>query len=205
MATVIEVFADIGCPFTHVGLRRFVQDRARAGLTDEVQLWVRAWPLELVNGAPLDAAFIAEEVHDLQALLETQAFLGFEEAAFPASTLPALRLAAAGYRESMAVGEAVSLHLRTLLFEEGKDVSQEDVLQAVAADFDLDVTAADLDSVLADRAEGERRGVIGSPHFFTPAGDWFCPALDIARDADGQLEVAFNSERFDEFIHSCLV
>jgi hypothetical protein len=59
--------------------------------------------------------------------------------------------------------------------------------------------------VAADRAEGERRGVIGSPHFFTPTGDWFCPGLDIARDADGHLDVAVNTERFDAFTRSCLI
>jgi predicted DsbA family dithiol-disulfide isomerase len=205
MPTVIEVFADIGCPFTHLGLRRFVQERARAGLTDDVQLWLRAWPLELVNGAPLDPAFIAGEVHDLKPLLDRRAFARFEEASFPSSTLRALALAAAGYRRSIVVGEAVSLHLRALLFEEGQDVSQESVLERVATEFDLEVTAADIDSVPADRAEGERRGVIGSPHFFTPTGNWFCPGLDIARDADGHLDVALNTERFDEFTRSCLV
>ena len=158
MATVVEVFADIGCPFTHLGLRRFVQDRARAGRTDDVQLWVRAWPLELVNGAPLDPALVAEEVRDLQALLDRRGFAGFEEASFPSSTLPALGLAAAGYRTSIAVGEAVSLHLRALLFEEGQDVSRESVLGRVAAEFDLEVTAADVDSVPADRAEGRTAG-----------------------------------------------
>ncbi len=32
--TVIEVFADVGFPFTHVGLRRFVDRRAEAGRND---------------------------------------------------------------------------------------------------------------------------------------------------------------------------
>ena len=75
----------------------------------------------------------------------------------------------------------------------------------LVGEFDLEATAADIDSVPADRAEGERRGVIGSPHFFTPTGNWFCPGLDIARAADGHLDVALNTERFDEFTRSCLV
>ena len=36
----IEVFADITCPFTHVGLRRVA-----AEFGDQVQVRVRAWPL----------------------------------------------------------------------------------------------------------------------------------------------------------------
>src|SRR3954464_13451066 len=47
----IEVFADVACPFTHVGLCRLVA-RRRESNSDAV-LWVRAWPLELVNGEPL--------------------------------------------------------------------------------------------------------------------------------------------------------
>ena len=30
--------------------------------------------------------------------------------------------------------------------------------------------------MIADWRDGERRGVIGSPHFFAPGGNWFCPA-----------------------------
>lgn len=203
MTDAIEVFADISCPFTHLGLRRFVQRRAQAGRT-HVQLWIRAWPLEIVNGAPLDPAFIADEVRDLREILDPGAFTGFQKAAFPASSLPALRLAAAGYRESLAIGEEVSLHLRVLLFEEGLDISDDAVLARVASDFDLEVTEADEATVLEDRAEGARRGVIGSPHFFTPTGDYFCPALDIERDSDGHLQVALNTERFDQFLRDCL-
>ena len=58
--TTIEVFADIACPFTHVGLRRFVQRREELGRPD-VTLLVRAWPLEVVNGQPLDPAATADK------------------------------------------------------------------------------------------------------------------------------------------------
>src|SRR5206468_3084962 len=52
MTAVIEVFADVRCPFTHVGLTRFVARRHELGRR-EPRLRVRAWPLELVNGEPL--------------------------------------------------------------------------------------------------------------------------------------------------------
>ena len=50
---VIEVFADIWCPFAHVGLLAIAEERIRTGRFD-VAIRVRAWPLELVNGVPLD-------------------------------------------------------------------------------------------------------------------------------------------------------
>ena len=100
-STRIELFADILCPFTHVGLRRFVDHRAGAGRTD-VGLWVRAWPLEVVNGQPLDAGFIAEEIDEIREQVAPDLFTAFDRGAFPSSSLPALALAralAAGIRD----------------------------------------------------------------------------------------------------------
>jgi hypothetical protein len=47
---VVEVFADVSCPFAHVGLRRLVEQRDKLA-RDDIVLRVRAWPLELVNGS----------------------------------------------------------------------------------------------------------------------------------------------------------
>ena len=87
--TVVEVFADVACPFTHVGLRRFVERRAELGRGD-VTLWVRAWPLEIVNSEPLDPHFIAEEIDDIREQVAPTLFAGFVEGSFPASSLPGL-------------------------------------------------------------------------------------------------------------------
>ena len=38
---IIEAFADIWCPFAHVGLRAVEEQRARSGRSD-VSIWVRA-------------------------------------------------------------------------------------------------------------------------------------------------------------------
>ena len=50
--SAIEVYADVWCPFAHVGLHYVVERRSALGRGD-VLLDIRAWPLELVNGAPL--------------------------------------------------------------------------------------------------------------------------------------------------------
>ena len=199
---VIEVFADVACPFTHVGLRRLVEHRAALGRTD-VSLRIRAWPLELVNGAPLDPHFIAEEVDDIRSQVAPGLFEGFTEDAFPASSLPALALAAAAYQRGDGVGERVSLALRDLLFERGTDIADGSVLARVAADHGLPAGAGDPAAVLADHAEGVERGVIGSPHFFTPDGGFFCPALDVSRDDRGHLRILADTDAFDAFISSC--
>lgn len=200
---MIEVFADVACPFTHVGLRRFVERRRELG-RDDTTLVVRAWPLEIVNGHPLDAAFIAEEIDVIRAQLDGTLFAQFTETAFPASSLPALSLAAAAYDQDLATGETVSLALRDLLFEQGVDIASRAVLETLATEHGIRVDLSDPTRVLRDHADGVARGVIGSPHFFTPAGGFFCPALNVGRDTDGHLRITADPGGFDEFIASCL-
>lgn len=201
--TVIEVFADVGCPFTHVGLRRFVQRRDELG-RDDVVLRVRSWPLEIVNGQLLDPTFIAEEVDDLRDQLGPELFTGFDGSAFPATSLPAMALAAAADAADVAVGERVSLELRDLPFEQNVDVADPTVLAALAARHGISADLSDHRRVLADHVEGVERGVIGSPHFFTPAGGFFCPSLDVHRDDDGHLRITADPDAFDRFISACL-
>ena len=203
VVTVIEVFAELGCPFTHVGLRRFVELRNELDRPD-VTLWVRSWPLEIVNGRPLGAQFVAEEIDDIRQQVEPDLFEGFDEASFPATSLPALTLAAAAYAHDHSTGERVSLALRDLLFESGADIADVAVLQRLADEHGLSVDFDDTSRVLADHAEGVDRGVVGSPHFFTPTGGFFCPALDIHRESSGHLRITADVEGFQEFLHSCL-
>lgn len=204
MTTVIEVFADVACPFTHVGLRRFVKQREAAGGPD-VRLRVRAWPLEEVNGVPLDPEFIAEEVAEIREQVAPDLFVGFDPTAFPGTSMPALALAAAAYAVDLPTGEAVSLELRDLLFEQGVDIADPDALAGVARRHGVTFDAADptLDVVRADHAEGRRRDVIGSPHFFTPAGGFFCPSLDVGRDSAGHLRITADPDGFERFVASC--
>ncbi len=200
--STIEVFADVSCPFTHVGLRRLVDLRSQLGRQD-VQLHVRAWPLEIVNGHPLDPEFIAEEVDDIREQVAPDLFTGFAPSAFPATSLPALALVAAAYERDLGTGEEISLTLRDLLFEQGVDIADPEVLQGLAVVHRLDVDPTDTRAVLADHTEGVARGVIGSPHFFTPAGGFFCPSLDVHRDEGGHLRITADLAAFDQFAASC--
>ena len=51
-------------------------------------------------------------------------------------------------------------------------------------------------AVHRDWDEGRSRGVIGSPHFFTPGGDFFCPALDV-RQVDGHVRITPDPDGFE--------
>lgn len=196
------MFADVWCPFTHVGLRRFVERRAERG--SDLRLRVRAWPLELVNGEPLDPAFVAEEIEGIRAAVAPDLFAGFDPDRFPLSTVAPLALTDAAYAVGVEVGEAVALDLRDRLFERGQDVSSADVLADVVATHRLGETgpSAASSAVQRDWDEGKSRGVVGSPHFFTPGGDFFCPALDV-RQVDGHVRITADPDGFERFLAAC--
>jgi len=201
---VIEVFADIWCPFAHVGLRVIEEQRARSGRSD-MAIWVRAWPLELVNGAPLDAAVTREHAEELRDQVAPDLFSHLDVSRFPTSTLEVLALANRAYRMDLKVGERVSFALRDALFEEGRDISDPVTLDYLAHDLGV-VMPDDTDraTVLADWDEGRRRGVLGSPHFFCGDDGVFCPSLDIAKDPVGGLSVVPDVTRLTAFLERCL-
>ncbi len=202
MTSVLEVFADVACPFTHVGLRR-IADR-RSALGADVVFHVRAWPLELVNGQPLDVGLVAEEVHELREQVAPDLFAKFDAAQFPPTSLPAMTLAAAAYRQDLALGERVSLAVRDALFEQGRDIAAADVLADIAAAHGLDAPdVVDRDAIVSDWEDGRRRGVQGSPHFFTGDGGFFCPALDIERVGE-DLKIRVDAAGFEEFLERAL-
>ena len=115
--TTVEVYADITCPFTHVGLKRVIDHVA--GMTTPADVIVRAWPLEWVNGAPLDVDAVAVKAAALTEQLGVDDFAGLRADRWPTTTIPALNLAASGYERDPSTGLAVSLELRSALFEHG--------------------------------------------------------------------------------------
>ncbi len=198
--TVIEVFADACCPFAHVGLRR-IREACDAQGADAV-LRVRAWPLELVNGTPLDPPFITEEIDDIREQVAADLFAGFRESSFPASSIPAMALTARAYAVSDRVGEAVALAVRDALFEHGLDIGDRDTLVRIGADHGValpDDPDADAALVRAEWDDGRQRHVVGSPHFFIDGDNVFCPVLDIKR-VDGHLRISVDEPAMQAFL-----
>lgn len=201
---VIEVFADIWCPFAHVGLRAVEEQRALSGRVD-VAIRVRAWPLELVNGTPLDPLVTKEHADHLREQVVPNLFADLDVDHFPSSTLDALALANRAYRTDLQVGERMSFALRDALFEEGRDLSDRAVLEDVAVALGVGVPDdSDTAAVLSDWSEGRRRGVLGSPHFFCGDVDMFCPSLDFTKDPRQGVSIARDGSRLAEFLAGCL-
>jgi predicted DsbA family dithiol-disulfide isomerase len=206
MTAVIEVFADVTCPFAHAGLQRIVSLLAERG-DGPLDVWIRAWPLEWVNGSPLDAEAVATKATILTERLGIDSFEGFDPAVWPYSTIPALNLTAAAYAVDHATGLAVGLALRAALFRQGRDVGDPAVLASIADEYGLPASATDAvgtpngtPAVRADYAEGQRRGVRGSPHYWVARHDFFCPALVIGHDDHGGLTADFDPAGLAAFL-----
>lgn len=198
--TTVEVFADITCPFTHVGLKRVVQLMAETN--KPVDVIVRAWPLEWVNGVAMDVAPVQVKARALCQQLGVTDFDGLRADRWPTTTIPALNLAASAYERDAATGLAVSLAIRTALFERGLKVDDPSVLADMAAEFGLPSPDAEPSpTVQADYAVGTARGVSGSPHFWiNDRYDFFCPALDLGRDDEGNLTAQFDADGLEQFL-----
>lgn len=200
----IEVYGDIGCPFTHVSLRKVVELRGAMG-RPEVAIRVLPWPLELVNGHPIDAALVAREISDIRAQVAPSMFAGFDPARYPSTTLDALALVEVAYEAGPAEGERASLALRDAVFERGLDVGEPAVLASLAAELGLKEPApAHKAAVITQWHAGQRRGVKGSPHFFCGETDAFCPALEISHSETGGFRVGDRHEVLEAFLSGCL-
>jgi predicted DsbA family dithiol-disulfide isomerase len=198
---MIEVFADVVCPFTHVGLRRVVERRDATGA--DVQVRVKAWPLEWVNGRPLDPAVVGDEIDALRTTVAADLFRAFDPATFPRTSVPALTLASRAYSRDVATGEAVSLALRDAIFERGLDVADPVVLADLGAPYGLDTRNADEREVRAEYEEGRAIGVVGSPYFVLGTEGFFCPSLEV-HHLDGRYAVRFDREAFEAFVTKAL-
>ena len=97
----VEVYVDITCPFTHVGLKRVVQHVSET--SEPAEVVVRAWPLEWVNGAPLDIGAVLVKAAALTDQLGVDDFVGLRADAWPTSTIPTHDLPAPSGGTSAAV------------------------------------------------------------------------------------------------------
>ena len=166
-------------------------------------LRVRAWPLELVNGVPLEPDLIVQHVDELRSQVEPGLFRSFDPAALPGTSFPAFELVAAAYTLDDVAGEQVSLAVRDALFEDGRDVSNPSVLAEIGQRYGVPDPGPDAHrSVLADYDAGKRLGVRGSPEYFLDGRGYFCPALRI-QEIGGKLEIESAPEAFDAFVEEC--
>lgn len=201
----IEVFADIWCPFTHVGLRMVDSYRKKMGRED-VAIIVKSWPLEWVNGSPMDPDKTKANCTALRQQVASDAFANVDFGAFPKSTLDALALVSQAYDVSAKLGEKASLAIRDALFERGEDIADSAVLQSIGQTIGLNFQPdSEHRAVKREWEEGKARGVKGSPHFFHGEENVFCPSLQISRTEENGLSIHTDTLRLQQFLESCFL
>jgi predicted DsbA family dithiol-disulfide isomerase len=172
---VLTVFSDLHCPWAYVFSIRLRRARAEA---DRPRVAWRCWPLELVNqrGTPWDT--LSQEIPVL-AQLEPDAFASPRRETWPSTLLPAMEaLKAAGDLGGPGAADRFDELARRAFFLDRRDLSIRPTLVDLAVDAGLDrdafVNAFDggghRRAVVADWHEGQRLGVVGSPHAFLPDG-----------------------------------
>ena len=202
----VEVFADVLCPFTHVGLHTLIDRRTALGHS-EPRLRIRAWPLELINGKPLDPHHIGAEITALRGSVRPDLFAGFSVDTFPTTSMAAFALTAAADRTGdAAVIEEVGMALRDAVFEQGLDIGRAGDRRADRDHFGLEPLDAEETSaaVRADWEAGE--AAASSAHrTSSPAtaivGSALCSA--ISRDDVGNFVVAWK-QGTEAFVDSLL-
>ena len=90
---LVEVFADVWCPFTYVGLHALSEQLSARGYPD-VRIWVRSWPLEWVNGKPMEPYEAVRHVVELRGEVAPYLFEEFDGSRFPRSTIAVRALVA---------------------------------------------------------------------------------------------------------------
>ena len=192
---VVTVYADLVCPFASLVLHRLRSTRARLGL--DVQLDIRAFPLELVNRRPHALDLHEREkpaVRAVEPALDWRPWRGPRDA-WPITTLLALEaVQAAKHPEvgGLAASDEFDAALRRALYLDSRCIALLPVVLEVAEevhDMDRGGLAAALQHGSA-RAElmghawlAEHGVVKGSPHVFTPDGrEWLNAGFEVDHD-----------------------
>ncbi|HVL64448.1 MAG TPA: DsbA family protein [Actinomycetota bacterium] len=187
----IVVYADIGCPWSHAAMHRLQRARKNAGLESDLQIDVRAFPLELINGRPTPKMTLDLEVAVLGGAAPEAGWQMWNAPAheYPVTTLPALEAVEAAKEQGFEASFRLDLALRRAFFRDSRCVSMRHVIADVADSCDgVDVAAleAALDSgrargALAEHLQHSRGGEVkGSPHLFLPDGsDVHNPGIEL--------------------------
>ena len=177
----IQVWSDLGCPWSHAVVWRLWDARRRLGLEDRVRFDHHAFPLELFTSEPTPKGRTDAEWPVAATLAPRAGWQAWSapEHEWPVTTLPAMEAVAAAKTQSLAASEALDRALRRAFWAESRCISLRHVVLEVANDTDaVDAVAlaSELDdgrarrAILDDWAIARGDEVRGSAHLFAPDG-----------------------------------
>ena len=177
----IQVWSDLGCPWSHAVVWRLHDARRRLGLEGRIAFDHHAFPLELFNSEPTPRRRLEGESVVAAALAPRAGWQpwGAPAHAWPVTMLPPLEAVQAAKLQSLAAAEELDRGLRRAFWGESRCISLRHVILEVASEcdsVDVGVLADALDHGRARHAviddwEIARRGEVrGSAHLFAPDG-----------------------------------
>ncbi|GAA2777961.1 DsbA family oxidoreductase [Saccharopolyspora taberi] len=179
-ANTIVVYGDIGCPWAHIAVHRLHATRERLGLTDQVVIEPRAFPLELINEIPTPKLILDAEIPVAGGLEPAAGWQVWQLPTYeyPVTVLLALEAVEAAKAQGPRAAEKLDRALRVALFGQSRVISMQHVILEIAGECGLDTEKLH-DDLVHGRARPEIQhqlavslsdAVEGSPHVYTPDG-----------------------------------
>lgn len=205
----IQVWSDIGCPWSHAVVWRLWDARRRLGLEEQVRFDHHAFPLELFNSEPTPKRRTDAEWPVAQVLAPRAGWQPWSgpDHEWPVTMLPSLEAVQAAKAQSPAASEELDRALRRAFWAESRCVSLRHVILEVAGEcerVDVAALAEALDdgrarrAILHDWAVASGDEVRGSAHLFAPDGtNAQNPGITIGWTADPRGEGMYTIEADD--------
>ena len=205
----VQVWSDLGCPWSHAVVWRLWDARRRLGLEGRVHFDHHAFPLELFNDEPTPRWHIDVEAPVVETIAPRAGWQPWSapDSAWPVTLLPPMEAVQAAKLQSLGAAEALDRGLRRALYAESRCISLRHVILEVAGETDA-VDVADLAAALDDgrarraimddwrTAQGDE--VRGSAHLFVPDGtNGQNPGIEIGWEDDGSPYGRYWIERDD--------
>jgi predicted DsbA family dithiol-disulfide isomerase len=177
----IQVWSDLGCPWSHAVIWRLWDARRRLGLEERIRFDHHAFPLELFNSEPTPRPAREAEARlaaELAPRAGWQPWAGPDHS-WPVTLLPPMEAVRAAKEQSLAASEELDRALRRALWAESRCISLRHVILEVARNcdsVDLDALTDALDdgrarrALIDDWAVAGTDEVRGSAHLFAPDG-----------------------------------
>ncbi|UYP18499.1 dithiol-disulfide isomerase [Rhodococcus sp. Z13] len=176
----VVVYTDVVCGWSTLALYRFLRERDKAGLADEVRVDHRLFALEDVNRFPIPKRLLEAEVPVLGACEPDFGFKPWQQdpSTWPGTSLPANEAVHAAKRQSLRAAEELDLAIRFAFFRDSRPIHLLHELYDIAAGC----PSVDVDALTEALESGSARGdmmrdyrahvdeVQGSPHFFLADG-----------------------------------
>jgi predicted DsbA family dithiol-disulfide isomerase len=205
----IQVWSDLGCPWSHAVVWRLWDARRRLGVEADVRFDHHAFPLELFNDEPTPRWHIDVEAPVVETIAPRAGWQPWSapDSTWPVTLLPPMEAVQAARLQSLQASEALDRGLRRALYAESRCVSLRHVILEVASETDV-VDVAQLSAALDDGRA--RRALIddwrtaqsdevrGSAHLFAPDGtNAQNPGIEIGWEDDGSPYGRYWIERDD--------